>query len=192
MTLPRMATILALLTIAFPQQVRAQADASWWSLQPVERPALPAVEDHAWPRNAIDYFVLAELEAAGLRPAPEADASMAAEDAAPAMDAAPDAEPASAAPDASEIEAAVLAIVADKTGYPEDMLDLDLDLEADLGIDTVKQAEMFAPLRERYGIERDENLQLRDYPTLTHVVGFVVDRLPAVEAGDAPESEAGA
>ena len=34
--------------------------------------------------------------------------------------------------------------MAEKTGYPQDMLDLDLDLEADLGVDTVKQAEMFA------------------------------------------------
>ncbi|HEX9885896.1 MAG TPA: beta-ketoacyl synthase N-terminal-like domain-containing protein, partial [Longimicrobiales bacterium] len=40
----------------------------------------------------------------------------------------------------------VLEIVADQTGYPVDMLDLDLDLEADLGIDTVKQAEMFAAI----------------------------------------------
>ena len=46
------------------------------------------------------------------------------------------------------------------------MLDPDLDLEADLGIDTVKQAEMFAAIRERYGIERDDSLKLRDYPTL--------------------------
>ena len=38
----------------------------------------------------------------------------------------------------------MLAIVAEQTGYPAEMLDLDLDLEADLGIDTVKQAEMFA------------------------------------------------
>ena len=36
----------------------------------------------------------------------------------------------------------------EKTGYPQDMLDLDLDLEADLGVDTVKQAEMFAAMRE--------------------------------------------
>ena len=35
----------------------------------------------------------------------------------------------------------------EKTGYPRDMLDLDLDLEADLGVDTVKQAEMFAAIR---------------------------------------------
>ena len=37
---------------------------------------------------------------------------------------------------------------AEKTGYPVDMLALDLDLEADLGIDTVKQAEMFAAIRD--------------------------------------------
>lgn len=45
------------------------------------------------------------------------------------------------------IQEKVLDIVAEKTGYPKDMLDLDLDLEADLGIDTVKQAEMFASVR---------------------------------------------
>ena len=67
----------------------------------------------------------------------------------------------------------VLGIVAEKTGYPRDMLDLDLDLEADLGIDTVKQAEVFAMVRETFGIPRQDNLKLRDYPTLRHVVGYV-------------------
>ena len=65
----------------------------------------------------------------------------------------------------------MLAVVAEQTGYPPDLLDLDLDLEADLGIDTVKQAEVFATIREAYGIERDDSLKLRDYPTLNHVVG---------------------
>ena len=55
----------------------------------------------------------------------------------------------------SSIRVRVLEIVADMTGYPSDMLDLELDLEADLGIDTVKQAEIFASLRESYGIPRD-------------------------------------
>ena len=41
--------------------------------------------------------------------------------------------------------------MAEQTGYPADMLDLDLDLEADLGIDTVKQAEVFARIREATG-----------------------------------------
>ena len=67
--------------------------------------------------------------------------------------------------------ARVLEVVAEQTGYPTDLLDIDLDLEADLGIDTVKQAEVFATIREAYGIERDDTLKLRDYPTLNHVVG---------------------
>ena len=54
-----------------------------------------------------------------------------------------------------------------------------LDLEADLGIDTVKQAEVFANIREAYGIERDDSLKLRDYPTLNHVVAFVNERSDA-------------
>ena len=62
--------------------------------------------------------------------------------------------------------------MAEKTGYPKDMLDLDLDLEADLGVDTVKQAEMFAAIRAAYNIPRDENLKLRDFPTLAHVIQF--------------------
>ena len=76
----------------------------------------------------------------------------------------------------------VLDIVAEKTGYPKEMLDPELDLEADLGIDTVKQAEMFAAIREAYGIARDPNLKLRDFPTLAHVIRFAQDRQPAVAA----------
>jgi hypothetical protein len=37
------------------------------------RPATPVVRDPGWPRNQIDAFVLARLEADGLRPSPEAD-----------------------------------------------------------------------------------------------------------------------
>ena len=62
------------------------------------------------------------------------------------------------------------------TGYPAELLEPDLDLEADLGVDTVKQAEVFAAVRERYGVERDDSLQLRDFPTLRHVAGWVRDR----------------
>ena len=82
-----------------------------------------------------------------------------------------------------------LALVAEQTGYPPELLDLDLDLEADLGIDTVKQAELFAQVRETYGIARDDSLKLRDYPTLNHVIGFVRDRTPQARpphAGGAP------
>jgi acyl transferase domain-containing protein/acyl carrier protein len=79
-----------------------------------------------------------------------------------------------------EVRERVLALVAEKTGYPQDMLDLDLDLEADLGVDTVKQAELFATVREAYGIERDDNVKLRDFPTLAHVIRFVMERAAGV------------
>ncbi|MSQ96252.1 MAG: DUF1553 domain-containing protein [Gemmataceae bacterium] len=44
-----------------------------WAFIPPARPALPVVKDKAWPRNPLDHFVLARLEAEGLQPSPEAD-----------------------------------------------------------------------------------------------------------------------
>jgi hypothetical protein len=44
-----------------------------WSFIPPQRPPLPALKDTRWPRNNIDRFILARLEAEGLKPAPEAD-----------------------------------------------------------------------------------------------------------------------
>jgi len=75
----------------------------------------------------------------------------------------------------------VLGMVAEKTGYPRDMLELDLDLEADLGIDTVKQAEVFALVRETFSIPRQDTVKLRDYPTLRHVIGFVEQNRPDLQ-----------
>ena len=44
-----------------------------WAFVPPRRRPPPAVKDAAWARNAIDAFVLARLEAAGLAPSPTAD-----------------------------------------------------------------------------------------------------------------------
>ena len=70
------------------------------------------------------------------------------------------------------------------------MLDLDLDLEADLGIDTVKQAEMFAAIRAAYDIPRDDTLKLRDFPTLAHTIQFVYDRRPDLKPAAATAAAA--
>ena len=98
--------------------------------------------------------------------------------AAPAPVAAPAAAPAAApsAPVVDPLVADVVAIVSEMTGYPAELLDVDLDLEADLGVDTVKQAEVFAAVRDKFDIERDDNVALRDFPTLTHVIGWVRDK----------------
>jgi hypothetical protein len=47
--------------------------AEHWAFQPVRRPAVPAVKSKSWPRNSIDHFVLAKLEARGWTPAPAAE-----------------------------------------------------------------------------------------------------------------------
>jgi Protein of unknown function (DUF1549)/Protein of unknown function (DUF1553)/Planctomycete cytochrome C len=46
---------------------------SHWAYVTPARPTLPAIQDAGWPKNAIDHFVLAKLEARGLKPSPEAD-----------------------------------------------------------------------------------------------------------------------
>ncbi|MBW7958150.1 MAG: SDR family NAD(P)-dependent oxidoreductase, partial [Candidatus Promineofilum sp.] len=77
----------------------------------------------------------------------------------------------------------VLAIVAEQTGYPQEMLELDLDMEADLGIDTVKQAETFLAIRQTFDIPRRDDLKLRDYPTLGAVIDFVRQNRPDLGKG---------
>ncbi|NDC63338.1 MAG: DUF1553 domain-containing protein [Planctomycetia bacterium] len=44
-----------------------------WSYVPPRRPAVPSVRAATWPRNEIDHFILARLEAEGLAPQPEAE-----------------------------------------------------------------------------------------------------------------------
>jgi hypothetical protein len=44
-----------------------------WAYQPIQSPAVPHPSDSLWPRNDIDRFILAKLEAKKLRPAADAD-----------------------------------------------------------------------------------------------------------------------
>jgi hypothetical protein len=43
-----------------------------WSYLPPTRPALPSIQNKTWPKNELDHFILAKLEAAKLTPSPEA------------------------------------------------------------------------------------------------------------------------
>ena len=49
----------------------------------------------------------------------------------------------------SGVAAALLSVVSEKTGYPEEMLDLSMGLDADLGIDSIKRVEILSALQER-------------------------------------------
>lgn len=46
---------------------------AFWAFQPIGDPKLPVVKNSTWPKSSIDHFILAELEAKGLSPAPPAD-----------------------------------------------------------------------------------------------------------------------
>jgi len=67
----------------------------------------------------------------------------------------------------------VIQVVVEHTGYPADFVELDQDLEGELGIDTVKQAEIMADIREKFGLPVDEDFVLADYPTLNHMIEYI-------------------
>lgn len=50
-----------------------------------------------------------------------------------------------------DVKTVLLSIVADKTGYPEEMLGMEMDLEADLSIDSIKRMEIIGALKETLG-----------------------------------------
>jgi hypothetical protein len=52
---------------------KAQAGVKLWSFKPLARPTVPAVRDTQWARNDVDRFILARIEADGLKPNRDAD-----------------------------------------------------------------------------------------------------------------------
>src|SRR5262249_40608329 len=87
-----------------------------------------------------------------------------------------------------EVEAFLIEAFAKETGYPPDLIDVHADLEADLGIDTVKQAQVLGKVRDRFNLRTDEKLALRDFPTVEHILQYV--ERSAVTAPARPAGEA--
>ncbi len=88
---------------------------------------------------------------------------------------------ASAAP-AIDLESLLLAVVADKTGYPADMLGMHMALESDLGVDSIKRVEILSAMRERAPdlpeVDAGELAQLQ-------TLGQIVDHMRASMGGSA-------
>jgi acyl transferase domain-containing protein/NAD(P)H-dependent flavin oxidoreductase YrpB (nitropropane dioxygenase family)/NAD(P)-dependent dehydrogenase (short-subunit alcohol dehydrogenase family) len=94
-----------------------------------------------------------------------------------------------AIPDRDELAARLVAIVSERTGYPPDMLNLDLDLEADLGIDSIKRIEILGNYQKSFNFTADQDItvimeDLAKIKTLRGVIDWVDTRLRAVVAGD--------
>ncbi len=78
----------------------------------------------------------------------------------------------------------VIDVVVKHTGYPADFIELDQDLEGELGIDTVKQAEIMVDIRQLFNLPVDEDFLLSEHPTLSHMIGYIV----RMKGGEAPMS----
>ncbi|WP_405951241.1 SDR family oxidoreductase [Streptomyces prunicolor] len=112
----------------------------------------------------------------------------------------PTAQPESAPEAVTEADVlrVVLEIISERTGYPVDMIEPDLDLEADLSIDSIKRAEIAGELAQRLGIGGGmdvaslDDAELEDLAkarTAASVTGWLSARLtgPAAEtAADTP------
>ncbi len=94
---------------------------------------------------------------------------------------------ATAAPAGLDPQRVLLDIVSERTGYPSQMLDLDLDLEADLSIDSIKRLEIIGELAQRlslraaFGAAADSLLErLAAQKTLRAVLDQLGAQMPAV------------
>ncbi|MHB1306784.1 MAG: SDR family NAD(P)-dependent oxidoreductase [Limisphaerales bacterium] len=76
--------------------------------------------------------------------------------------------------ESTEVARAVLDVVAEKTGYPAEMLNLEMGLDSDLGIDSIKRVEIMAALRGRLPEAREIKPEhLGTLQTLQQVVDFL-------------------
>ncbi|WP_345879556.1 SDR family NAD(P)-dependent oxidoreductase [Shewanella algae] len=88
----------------------------------------------------------------------------------------------------NDVTALMLQVVADKTGYPTEMLELGMDMEADLGIDSIKRVEILGTVQDQL-----PNLPQLDAATLSEcrTLGQIVDYLQqsaGVNASVQPEA----
>ena len=99
---------------------------------------------------------------------------------------------------AQPVSDVVLAIVSEKTGYPADMLGLDMEMEAELGIDSIKQVEILSALQAKFpGAPEVPASELASMRTLQDVVdsiaGFAggsASPAPVAAAASAPSAPA--
>jgi acyl transferase domain-containing protein/NAD(P)-dependent dehydrogenase (short-subunit alcohol dehydrogenase family) len=84
---------------------------------------------------------------------------------------------------AINIEKVLLAVVSEKTGYPAETLNADMDLESDLGIDSIKRVEILSAIQEKLpGAPRVKPEHLGTLRTLKQIVAFLSEGMSTSEA----------
>ncbi|MHA1853690.1 MAG: SDR family NAD(P)-dependent oxidoreductase [Candidatus Heimdallarchaeaceae archaeon] len=79
--------------------------------------------------------------------------------------------------DIENISQTLISIVAELTGYDASVIDVKMDLEEDLGIDTIKQAEIFGKVREQFDLPVDENISLAEFRTIEAITNYVKTKI---------------
>ena len=83
-----------------------------------------------------------------------------------------------------EIAPALLAIIGEKTGYPAEMLELGMDIEADLGIDSIKRVEIMWSLQEQLPhLPQVRGSEMSELRTLKEIVDHLSSLAPSETAG---------
>ncbi|ANE76720.1 Erythronolide synthase, modules 3 and 4 [Dickeya solani] len=103
-----------------------------------------------------------------------------------------------------EITAKLIAIVSDRTGYPQDMIDGEMDLEADLGIDSIKRLEIFGAMFDAFSADagvyhdasKNKDLETLDIEALSNInkmsdffMGMIAEIIADIRGGGTQESE---
>ena len=82
-----------------------------------------------------------------------------------------------------EVHSVLLDVVSEKTGYPLEMLSLDMSLDTDLGIDSIKRVEILSALQERLpGAPTVNPEELGTFQFLENIVEFLVAAMPKMAA----------
>ncbi len=88
--------------------------------------------------------------------------------------------------DAATLSHALLEVVSEKTGYPVEMLELESDLEADLGIDSIKRVEILGALRAQFpALPQADPEAFAEVRTLGQIVEYLGR---GIQTGAAPEA----
>ena len=95
--------------------------------------------------------------------------------------------PAPSGPGIAALTESMLQVVSEKTGYPVEMLELDMEMEADLGIDSIKRVEILGTMMDLYPDLPEMNPEeLAELKTLGQIVGHMESCLPS--GGGAPQT----
>lgn len=110
----------------------------------------------------------------GYHPAAPVEAKPTPVPAAPPAPAPVEEPPARAALDRDRLKAALINIVSEKTGYPAETLELDMDMEADLGIDSIKRVEILGAMQVQFPeLPHVETAALAELCTLGQIIDFM-------------------